>query len=233
MLFWTLAALLTIGALLVMAWPVVARVRAAKVVSGAPPRGLLVLIAAVPILAVGAYLADGRPDLPDRPYAKREAERVAAGLPSDRERALVRELAAQMERHPENAEGWAMLGEAYVRDAHYEEAVAAFKDALALRPGDAAILSALGEALTLEAQGEITPEAEAFFREALKAQPGEQKARYFIALAKAQHGDADGARSDLTALLKEAAPDAPWRRAVEATLARIEMDLPTKKTLPN
>lgn len=234
MLFWVFAALLTVGALLWMFWPILAG-RAPEGLESAGDRRRLLhgLSFAVPVVAVAAYLADGRPGLPDRPYAKREAERVAAGLPSDRERGLVRELALQMERHPENAQGWTLLASAYMREARFEEAAASYRNALSAKPGDAGLLSGLGEALTLEARGEITPEAEEAFGAALKADPADGKARFFMALAKAQRGEAREAKDDLSRLLQEAPPDAAWRGAIEAALARIEMDLRSKEAPAN
>ena len=228
MLFWAFAALLTVGALLLMFWPILARSASEPGESTGERRAgrlLLGLSFAVPVVAVAAYLADGRPALRDRPYAKREAERVAAGLPSDRERALVRELAHQMERHPENAQGWAMLADAYMREARFEEAAASYRNALSAKPGDAGFLAGLGEALTLQARGEITPDAEDAFGAALKVDPADQKARFFMALAKAQRGEAETAKAELSRLLQEAAQGAPWRGAIVAALARIELDL--------
>ncbi|MFO1187681.1 MAG: tetratricopeptide repeat protein [Alphaproteobacteria bacterium] len=233
MLFWLLAALLTIGVLVVVFWPVAVHQNAPSA-EGAPGRRtryvMLALAAAVPVLAMATYLADGRPDLPDRPYAKREAERVAAGLPSDRERALVNELAAQMGRHPENAQGWSILGDAYVREGRFEEAAAAFGNALAIKPGDPELSSALGEARTLQAGGEVTAEAESAFRDALKADGAQYKARFFLALAKAQRGEGEAAKADLAALLSEAPANAPWRGAVEAALARLKQDPGSRKS---
>lgn len=236
MLFWAFAALVTVGALLLMFWPILARNASepGESAGGRHARRLLLgLSFAVPVIAVAAYLADGRPGLPDRPYAKREAERVAAGLPGDRERALVRELALQMERHPENSQGWTMLADAYMREARFEEAAASYRNALSAKPGDASLLSGLGEALTLQAQGEITPDAEDAFGAALETNPADEKARFFMALAKAQRGEAEKAKADLSRLLQEAAPDAPWRGAIEAALARIEQDLRSKDAPAN
>ena len=91
-------------------------------------RAILVvsLGAAIPLLALTIYLSKGRPDLPDEPFASRAAERAAAGVPSQDERALVRELAERMAQHPEDPRGWVLLGAAYVRQSRYDEAVAAY-----------------------------------------------------------------------------------------------------------
>jgi len=187
---------------------------------GARRVAILVVGIALPLLTLTIYLTGGSPFLPDRPYASRGAERVAAGLPSDQEKALVRELAQRMAEDPQDSRGWVLLGAAYVRQGRYDEAVAAYESAKTRKPGDAEILSALGEAEVLQNGGEITEEARANFEAALKIAPDDVRARYFIALAKAQAGDFDGAVAGWQALIASAPPDSPWKASVEAQIAQ-------------
>jgi len=181
---------------------------------------LLLLGVAIPVLALAIYLSGGRPDLPDKPFGARSAERAAAGVPSQEEQVLVRQLAERMAKHPEDPRGWALLGAAYVRQNRYDEAVAAYDNANARKPGDADILAALGEAEVLQAGGEITEEARANFEAARSSAPGNLRARYFLALARAQAGDFSGAAGEWSALIKDAPADAPWRKMVEAQIAQ-------------
>jgi len=178
--------------------------------------------AAIPLLALTMYLPAGRPDLPDRPFADRGPERAAAGLPDPQEQALVRELAERMSRDPKDPQGWALLGGAYVRQGRYDEAVTAYENANARKPRDAEILSALGEALVLQADGVITEAARADFEAAVSLAPKSVRARYFIGLAKAQAGDYAGAAASWRALLTDAPPDAAWRASVEAELEQAQ-----------
>lgn len=181
---------------------------------------LVLLGVATPLLALTIYLSGGRPDLPDEPFGARSAERAAAGVPSQEEQALVRELAERMAKHPEDPRGWVLLGAAYVRQNRYDEAVAAYDNANARKPGDADILAALGEAEVLQAGGEITEEARVNFEAAKSAAPGNMRARYFLALAQAQAGDFAGAATAWSELIKDAPADAPWRKMVEAQIAQ-------------
>jgi cytochrome c-type biogenesis protein CcmH len=175
---------------------------------------------AVPLIAVGFYLVNGRPDLPDRPFAARAAERAAAGVPSDRERALVAQLAERMSEHPEDPKGWVLLGGAYVRQGRYDDAVSAFQSANAREPNDAAILSALAEALVLQAGGEVDEDARLDFQAAVKLDPKNVKGRYFVALADAQAGNYAGAILGWSAMLGDAPANAPWRDLVQSQLER-------------
>jgi cytochrome c-type biogenesis protein CcmH len=172
----------------------------------------------VPIIALAVYLSGGSPTLPDQPYASRAAARAAAGMPSQEELLLVRKLAAQMASHPQDPKGWALLGAAYVRQSRYDDAVAAYTNAVKRGPQNAEYESALGEARVLQAGGEVTEPARAAFKRALEEDKTEPRARYFIALAKAQTGNVAGAVEDWTKLLKDAPARAPWRARVEAQL---------------
>ena len=188
---------------------------------GARKRALFIWLIglATPVVALSIYLSGGHPEMPDAPFAARAKERAAAGLPSSQEKALVRQLAQRMAQHPEDPRGWVLLGGAYVRQGRYDEAVAAFGNANSRKPGDAEILSSLGEAEVLQSGGLITEDARADFEAAHAAAPDNVKARYFLALARAQAGDFNGAADAWSDLLKGAPVDAPWRPMVEAQLS--------------
>jgi cytochrome c-type biogenesis protein CcmH len=109
------------------------------------------------------------------------------------------------------------------------EAAEAYGKAAALEPNNAEYLSAQGEATVLAADGQVTPAAEAAFRKAVAADSGDPRARYYLAVAKDQRGDHDGAMDDWIALLKSAPPGAPWapqvREFVEKIAAERKVDL--------
>lgn len=90
-------------------------------------------------------------------------------------------------------------------------------------------LSARGEALVRAAGGRVTPEALAQFDQALRGDPFDPRARFFLALAQDQAGDHDGAMEAWVALINAAPPDAAWapdvRAAVERRAAERGVDL--------
>ena len=73
------------------------------------------------------------------------------------------------------------------------------------------MLSAYGEALTLAAQGDVTPEAEAAFRAALAGDPKDVKARFYLGQAYAERRDSAHALALWQSLLADTPPNAPWR----------------------
>jgi cytochrome c-type biogenesis protein CcmH len=103
-----------------------------------------------------------------------------------------------------------MLGWAYFQTGRYADAVTAYGKAVALKPDGRGLQSAYGEALVQVADGTVTPDAVAAFAKARAQDGSDARARYFLALAKQQKGDARGAIDDWLALLAESPADAPW-----------------------
>ena len=98
--------------------------------------------------------------------------------------------------------------------------IAAAKKQVAEHPDDPDALSALGEALTIEAQGVVTrPAVEAFTR-ALKLQPGDARAAFYLGLHEQQSGDSEAALKRWRALEAQSPPDAPWLPTLRAEIRK-------------
>lgn len=109
-----------------------------------------------------------------------------------------------------------MLGWSYMRLDRPDEGAQAYRRAAQLSPGAGAYRSDLGEALTVAAGGVVTGEAREAFQAALALNPQDPAARFYLALAREQAGDLEGAVSDWRSLLAEAPPGSP----LEAELRR-------------
>ena len=101
------------------------------------------------------------------------------------------------------------------------ETIAAARARLAARPDDPDALSTLGEALTFEADGVVTPPARDAFRRALESSPGDPRAMFYLGLHEAQSGDAQAALDRWRALEQGSPPQAPWLPAVRAEMQRV------------
>ena len=142
---------------------------------------------------------------------------------------MIGALAKRLEANPDNPEGWRMLGWSYFHTGHYAESVKAYAKAVELQPQSAGFQAMYGEAMTRAAKDIVTPEAKAAFEVALKLDPAEPRARYFMGLAKLQEGDKRGALQSWTALLREAGAGGEWapdlRTRVAALAAEIGISL--------
>ncbi|HEX7887524.1 MAG TPA: c-type cytochrome biogenesis protein CcmI [Phenylobacterium sp.] len=199
-------------------------------------RALLVvalgIVGVVTLAGTGLYLKIGRPDVPGSSTPKVGPASLATpqeGHPQGEVGAMIAQLETQMQQRPDNAEGWRMLGWSYMQTGRNADAALAYGKAAALDPKNAEYLSAQGEATVLAADGAVTPAAEDVFRRAVAADPGDPRARYYLAVAKDQRGEQQAAMNDWIALLKSAPPDAPWaaevRTFVEKVAAERKIDL--------
>lgn len=176
----------------------------------------LVLMVAVPAVALGFYLPLGRPDLPAQPLSARN-------LPSPEETQRVMNavagLARELQENPDDLQGWVLLGEAYRRLGRARDAVEPFRRAVALSGGAPELNARLGESIVEANQGTVLREAELAFRAVLERSPGDRQSMYYLGWARAQAGDAKGAIDWWASMLEDAPEDAPWAAGLRATIA--------------
>jgi cytochrome c-type biogenesis protein CcmH len=213
--------------------------RTGGLATGSPRLALAAMAAIVPAVAVATYLLIGTPGYPDLPLATRveRIEEMRAARPSqevaeaetpdrrvDAEPELLRmveQLRQVMGERTDDPEGWRLLAlnEAALGDL---EAAWRAQDRLVGLLGEEAEgddFASLAEMMIQAAGGYVSPEAERALREALRRDPGNGVARYYVGLMYAQGGRADLAWPVWRRLLAESAEDAPW---VEPVLMQIE-----------
>lgn len=207
-LFFAIFLLLALAAIGFAVWPLLHR-------SSARGRFLLAgaLAALVLGLSVGCYVLLGSPAL---------ALRDLTGPSNDDIRGLVAVLARRVLETPDNPRGWTLLGRGYLTLNDPSDAAAAFKRAIEVTPpaqrGD--LLSAYAEALTLASGNEVPPEAEAAFRQALKLDPKDRAARFYLGQMAAERGN----HARALALWKSLLQDVPANSTLHGMLVnRIAM----------
>jgi len=109
---------------------------------------------------------------------------------------------------------------------NFAQEIAAAKKAAAEQPDDPEAHSALGDALTMEADGVVTQPAVEAFTRALKAQPGDARAIYYLGLHETQAGDSPAALKRWRDLEAKSPPDAPWLAMLRAEIARVSRAAP-------
>jgi len=177
----------------------------------------MAIIIVLPLFVLGIYLSLGTPGLPAQPYAERLAQPLDA-LPVE---GLVARLEQRLKEEPEDARGWRLIGPVYLQLGRYGDAINAFGRIMQIEGRDADALAGLGEALTLSGDGMVPAPARQAFEAALEADPTHARARFYLALSKAQAGQFEQALTDWESLLADAPEGAPWRPAVENQLQAV------------
>jgi cytochrome c-type biogenesis protein CcmH len=197
---------------------------------------VVVLVFFVPAVALAVYMNKGNPTLPNRPYADRADERLAAQQAREGEATpssdgqtgqhegmgeMVARLEERLRDNPRDLEGWVLLGRSYLVTRDYPKAAEALRQAVGLSQGDARTLAAYGEALTMAAGGSVTPDALAAFESARERMPGEPRARFYIGLAASQRDDHESALRTWVSLEADTPAGAGWESLLKSHIERV------------
>lgn len=234
--------------------------------AGDQPRGPSRVLAGVLVLglvggAAALYMLLGAPGYGDLPLSDRLAasERMRANLPTQAELeaaqaetpqtdpqvagdflALMEKLREAVAGNPDDLQGLGLLARNEARLGNFAAA----------RKAQARIVEVKGEAATgrdhalladlmiSAAGGTVSGEAEAALRAALRREPGEETALYYLGLYYLQVDRADATLRIWDGLLRTSAPDAPWLTPIRAMIpevaarAGVRYDLPESPALP-
>jgi cytochrome c-type biogenesis protein CcmH len=180
-------------------------------------KGRMLLLGAIAlfVLAIGGgtYFLVGRPHL---------AERSAEGLKVREINGLVPYLIQRVRAHPEDVRAWRYLGQAYMASGDPRDAAKALAKVIRLTgKGDAGLDTAYGEALVADNDGQVPAEAEDAFDAALKVDPKNGPARFYLGLAKAGHNDRAGALALWQSLLADVPATAPLHQILVDRIAML------------
>jgi cytochrome c-type biogenesis protein CcmH len=157
------------------------------------------------------------------PPASQAGGPASTALPPVEE--MIQRLQTRLQRNSRDPEGWRTLGWSYSSLERFADAANAYAKAIELRPAVASYRSERGEALVRAADGRVTAEAKKDLDEALKLDPKDPRARFFVGLAKEQAGDKAAAFSDWNTLLADADPNEPWLSDLKQRLADLRGEL--------
>jgi cytochrome c-type biogenesis protein CcmH len=171
-----------------------------------PARNIAIAVAAaVALIALGLYLAVGRPQAPDQPFAKRLAalsQVDPSTLGPAQMEALVKQ---QLKKHADDPAGLFFLAQVQEPQGKFVAAERNLEKSLAGDPNRAEAWDLLGQVRVEMAKDKVQANAREAFQKALAINPKLVTSRYFLA-----HGDiADGKVSEGVAELKALEADVP------------------------
>ena len=209
--FVLLAAALTVAGVIVVAVPLLRR----GVTAAAPGPAPWAAVAATGLLVIGSALL----------YITWSNWPWRAVTPGDSPQSMVASLARELEREPQNLNGWLMLGRSYVALQEYPLALRAFERADRLSDGkNADALTGEAETLALTDESELNGRASRLIERALLLAPDSGKALFFGAAVAARRGDLPLARARFVKLLAMD-PPADVRPLIEQQITAIDAKL--------
>ncbi|MCG3190649.1 MAG: hypothetical protein LKCHEGNO_03437 [Burkholderiaceae bacterium] len=164
-------------------------------------------------VVVGGYATIGTPQALD-PAVRAAGEGGGHSITAEQIEAMVDKLAARLKENPGDIEGWTMLGRSYSVLGKHPQAMAAFKQAVALRPDDAALLADYADSMAMVNGRNLEGEPSRLIARALEADPNNLKA---LSLA----GTAAFLRKDYAVALRhwekmqQVAPDSDFAKQIQ------------------
>ena len=209
--FVLLAAALTVAGVIVVAVPLLRR----GVTAAAPGPAPWAAVAATGLLVIGSALL----------YITWSNWPWKAVTPGDSPQSMVARLARELERDPQNLDGWLMLGRSYIALQEYPLALRAFERADRLSDGkNADALTGEAETLALTDESELNGRAGRLIERALVLAPDSGKALFFGGAVAARRGDLPLARARFVKLLGMD-PPANVRPLIEQQITAIDGQL--------
>ncbi|HEY2346287.1 MAG TPA: tetratricopeptide repeat protein [Xanthomonadaceae bacterium] len=136
-------------------------------------------------------------------------------------------LALRMRAHPDNVEGWALLGSSRKQQQRYADAGEAYAQALRLAPNEPGLMVELAETMSLaDPAHRIDDSALKLLRQAQGLDPRNQRALWFLGIAAWQRGDYAGAATTWQSLLEFVPKDTRIALRQQIDQARAKAGMP-------
>ncbi|WNH54772.1 tetratricopeptide repeat protein [Stenotrophomonas oahuensis] len=179
---------------------------------GSGRKGFIALTVALGVAGCALYVLVGTPEA--------ATPRTETAASNDLQQGI-RDLQQALEREPQRADGWALLGRSQLALGRTEEANAAFERAVALAPDEAPVLV---EAAQARAQAHATRQfddtALQWLRHAQQVDPNSERAAWLIGVALRQRGQNAEAAQVWEALLPKLEPGAAAALREQIAIAR-------------
>jgi cytochrome c-type biogenesis protein CcmH len=182
------------------------------------PWAAVALAGLVPVAAVLLYLFVGTPDALG-PQARSGAAEGGHEVTREQVEKMVADLAARLEREPENVNGWVVLARSYYVMNRFDDAAKAYERAVALVPNDPDLLADYADTLAVTTGGNLSGKPLELAKRALAADPTHWKALALIGTEAFNRKDYKTAVQYWEKLKASAPPGSPIAQSIDASIA--------------
>lgn len=183
-----------------------------------------VALGLVAVLSAWLYLFTGHPDLADQPYRER-LQAWTATAKSDPDNLSPQKMAAVLRQgqaeHAKEVDYWLFLGRIDMMAGNNYDGAQDYQKARALSPDTFTAWSELGEALTFVGNGTSGPEAQQALKNALRLNPNDPRAHYYLGQQALEDGQYEDSRGHFNAALAAMTHDDVSRPQVQQALAAV------------
>lgn len=173
----------------------------------------------VPIVGLAVYGGYGSPELRGGDQAAPAGTQAEARLRFDD---AMKRVEQHLAANPADARGWDVIAPIYLRVGRYSDALGAYTRARATGGDNVARLLGEAEARIALGRGVIDSDARVLLQDVVTRDSSSMAGRYYLALAREQGGDRDGARVAYRELLAVADENAPWTPLLRTRLSRLD-----------
>ncbi|HEY8157135.1 MAG TPA: c-type cytochrome biogenesis protein CcmI [Methylobacter sp.] len=183
-----------------------------------------VLVLAIPLSAGSLYWALGNYQLinqADQPVAANQAP-----LEMEQMKSMVAGLAERLQKQPDDALGWTMLGRSYKYLQEYPKAVVAFEHAYKLIGDKPEIMLLYADALAFANNEQMAGKPAELVFKALAMEPNNVTGLWLGGMAKAQTGDFVAAMDLWQKLEAQLPPGSEAQQEIQGLLAKLAAQIP-------
>ncbi len=186
----------------------------------------------VPVLAVAMYITLGTsPEVLNNQNLAQSGNGQAANqsgqAPQMSPEVMAEKIAAKLEKEPDNAQGWAMLGQTFMQLKRYPDASSAFAKAYALVPENPQVMFRYADALAMSNNSSLEGKPIELINKALKIAPRDMTGLWLSGMYAEEHGDIKKALTQWT-LLYEVVKGTQYTDPVMKMLTRVNARLDKK-----
>ena len=179
------------------------------------------VLISVPIMAALLYTWLGTPAALDAPASMAQQQTGQHDITSGEFDQMVAQLAARLEKNPDDVQGWIMLARSYKATRHFAEAERAFARIGPTLDRDPILLAQYADLLAVLANGNLEGKPLALVERALSLDPDNNMALALAGTAAYERRDFATAGRYWDRLYKLLPPDSDEAKAVAASLAEI------------
>lgn len=173
----------------------------------------LAIVVLLPVMSIGLYVGLGSPEMPSMPLRARVRD------PSRDLAMLIEQTERHLARQPDDGRGWDVIAPVFLKVGRVDDAEKAYRNAVRILGPSVQRLDGLAESAMARSNGVVTEDTQGVLQQLLRLEPGNARARFYVALGLEQMQKTAQARKAFEELATQSPAAAPWIPLVNEHIA--------------